>query len=107
MTSPVHRLVRDFFAALPAGTAANCLADDLQAWTTTSPQSASRERYLGGIALLQSIFDGELHYTIDSITAEADRAAAEVQSHGKLIAGLVFCNRYVLFSVSKAAGSSI
>jgi hypothetical protein len=44
---------------------------------------------------LTSIFDGGLAYTIDSLTVEDDRVAAEVQSRGMLINGGTYQGRYV------------
>ena len=90
-----HQLVRDFFAALATGNLPDTLlTPDMTAWTTTSGTSP-REKYLGGVKLLQSLFNGGLAYTVDSITAEGDRVAAEVQSRGTLINGQDFHNIYV------------
>ena len=95
MTSSNHDLARRFFAALSAGRVPDdLLADDMTAWTTTSGESP-RARYQGGVALLGSLFDGGFAYTIDSLSAEDDRVAAEVHAEGRLHDGRIFTNRYV------------
>ena len=45
--------------------------------------------------LFGAIFDGRYAYTIDSLTAEDDRVAAEVRGAGTLVSGEAFTNRYV------------
>jgi uncharacterized protein len=95
MTQLNHQLVRDFFTALSAGSlSSQFFTDDMTAWTTTSGKS-SKEKYLAGVALLQSLFPAGLTYTIDALTAEEDRLAAEVQSRGTLVNGELFHNVYV------------
>ena len=95
MTHPNHQLVRDFFAALSTGNLPDTLlTPDMTAWTTTSG-TAPGQKYQGGVKLLQSVFEGGLAYTIDSLTAAGDRVAAEVRSHGKLVNGQAFHNTYV------------
>jgi ketosteroid isomerase-like protein len=95
MTHPNHQLVRDFFAALGTGNVPDTLlTPDMTAWTTSSG-TAPRQKYQGGVKLLQSLFDGGLAYTIDSLSAEGDRVAAEVQSRGRLVNGQEFHNIYV------------
>lgn len=90
-----HQIVRDFFSALSNGTlSAGMFTADMTAWTTTSGES-SRDRYLAGVAMLQSLFPTGLAYTVDSLTAEGDRVAAEVQSRGILVDGKTFHNTYV------------
>jgi ketosteroid isomerase-like protein len=66
----------------------------MTAWTTTSGKS-DRLKYQAGVRMLQSLFPSGLLYTVDSITAEEDRAAAEVQSRGTLVNGKEFHNIYV------------
>jgi uncharacterized protein len=95
MTRLHHQLVRDFFAALSAGSlSSRFFTDDMTAWTTTSGTSA-REKYLAGVGVLQSLFPTGLIYTVDALTAEEDRVAAEVQSRGTLVNGESFHNVYV------------
>jgi uncharacterized protein len=95
MTQPNHQLVRDFFAALSGGSlSSRFFTDDMTAWTTTSGTSP-KERYLAGVRILQSLFPGGLTYTVDALTAEEDRVAAEVQSRGTLVNGASFHNTYV------------
>jgi uncharacterized protein len=95
MTQPNHQLVRDFFAALSSGSlSSQFFTDDMTAWTTTSGTSP-KEKYLAGVRILQSLFPGGLTYTVDALTAEEDRVAAEVQSRGTLVNGASFHNTYV------------
>ena len=95
MPQSKHQIVRDFFTALSNGTlSAGMFTADMTAWTTTSGES-SRDRYLAGVAMLQSLFPTRLTYTVDSLTAEDDRVAAEVQSRGTLVDGKSFHNTYV------------
>jgi uncharacterized protein len=95
MTRLHHQLVRDFFTALSTGSVSDRLfTDDMTAWTTTSGKSA-KEKYLAGVGMLQSLFPGGLTYTVDALTAEEDRVAAEVQSRGTLVNGELFHNVYV------------
>jgi hypothetical protein len=95
MTRSNHQLVRDFFTALSTGNLPDALlTPDMTAWTTTSGAS-DKARFQGGIKLLASIFSGSLRYSIDSLTAEEDRVAAEVQSRGTLVNGEDFHNTHV------------
>jgi uncharacterized protein len=95
MTQLHHQLVREFFTALSSGSlSSRFFTDDMTAWTTTSGASA-KEKYLSGVGLLQSLFPAGLTYTLDTLTAEEDRVAAEVQSRGILVNGESFHNVYV------------
>jgi uncharacterized protein len=95
-TSASHALARRFFAALSSGNLPDdLLTGDMTAWTTSSGTYSDKARYQGGVRLLASIFDGGIHYEIDSLTAQADRVAAEVHAHGTLVDGQAFANRYV------------
>jgi len=95
MTHANHQLAQKFFAALSSGNVPDeLLTADMTAWTTTSG-TTDKARYQGGIKMLASIFSGGLAYTVDSLTAEEDRVAAEVQSRGTLLNGDVFHNVYV------------
>jgi ketosteroid isomerase-like protein len=71
------------------------LTPDMVAWTTSSGAWSDKARFQYGIKLLASIFNGGLAYTIDSLTAEADRVAVEVQSRGTLMNGEDYHGRYV------------
>ena len=95
MTNLNHEIIRTFFAALSRGDLTDDLfTPDMICWTTSGGTS-TKEKYQGGVKLLQSLFPNGLSYTIDLITAEEDRAAAEVQSRGTLINGEDFHNVYV------------
>ena len=95
MTSPNHQLVHDFFTALSSGNLPDeLLTPDMTAWTATSG-STDKVKFQGGVKMLGLIFGGSLHYSIDALTAEDDRVAAEVQSRGTLINGEDFHNVHV------------
>ena len=95
MTRSNKDIAGAFFAALSAGAVPDdMLTDDMTAWTTTSG-SMPRQRYQGGVTMLQSLFPAGLAYTVDSLTAEEDRVAAEVQSRGTLSNGEDFHNIYL------------
>ncbi|MFD2430180.1 nuclear transport factor 2 family protein [Sphingobium scionense] len=51
--------------------------------------------YQRGVAMLGSLFQGGLTFTVDSLTAQEDRVAVEVRSAGMLVNGEPFANRYV------------
>lgn len=98
MTSATHQLVRDFVAALSAGDLPDALlTDDARIWTTSSGMHIDKARYQFGVRLLGSVFQdgGKYTYTVKSITAEDDRAAAEVDAQGTLITGEPYGNTYV------------
>ncbi len=103
-----HQLVRDFFVAIASGDLPdNLVTDDMAAWTLTSGDT-SKARFAGGVKLLAAIFNGSLVYTMDSITAEDDRAVAECQSSGKLVDGQEFHNHHVfLFEIRDGRISSV
>lgn len=90
-----YQLVRDFFAAIASGDLReNLVTEDMTAWTATSG-ATDKARFQGGVKMLASIFGGTLVYTIDALTADEDRVAAEVQSHGTLAGGEPFHNTHV------------
>jgi len=96
MSQTNHQLARLFFEALSKGEIPDALlTPDMTAWTTSSDAWSDKARFQYGIKLLASIFDRGLAYTVDSLTAEGDRVAAEVQSHGTLINGEDYHGRYV------------
>jgi hypothetical protein len=96
MTDANHQIAREFFAALSSGDLPDALlTHDMTAWTTSSGAWSDKARFQFGIKLLRSIFDGGLSYQVDSLTAEEDRVAAEVQSNGTLINGEQYRSRYV------------
>ncbi|HEX7871476.1 MAG TPA: nuclear transport factor 2 family protein [Sphingobium sp.] len=96
MTQTLHKIARDYFAALSAGNIPDdMLTDDMTAWTTSSGIDQPREKYVGGVKMLGSLFEGGLQYSIETLTAEGDRVVAEVRGSGTLINGDSFQNRYV------------
>ena len=96
MISSHHKLVREFFTALSSGELPDDLfTDDMTVWTITSGSSSSKAKYQTAVKLLQSLFPGGLDFTVDSLIAEGDRAAAEVQARGTLVNGVEYHNHYV------------
>ena len=95
MTNVNHQLVRDFFAGLSRGELVDALlTPDMTMWTASSGAS-EKARFAMGIKLLASIFDGGVTYTVDTLTAEDDRVAAEVHADGTLVNGETYANQYV------------
>jgi hypothetical protein len=103
-----RQLVRDFFAAIATGELPDeLLTPDMSAWTSTSGIS-DKARFQGGVKLLAAIFGGTLVYTIDALTAEEDRVAAEVQSRGTLSTGEPYHNIHVfLFRIRDGRIASV
>jgi ketosteroid isomerase-like protein len=96
MTRTSHAIAQEFFAALSAADLPDSLlTPDMTAWTTSSGATSEKAHYQRGVAMLGTLFDGGLTFTVDSLTAQEDRVAAEVRSHGTLINGEPFANRYV------------
>jgi ketosteroid isomerase-like protein len=96
MSQTSHQLARRFFQALSNGEIPDALlTSDMTAWTTSSGTWLDKARFQYGIKLLASIFKGGVSYSIDSLTAEEDRVAAEVQSRGTLVNGEEYQSRYV------------
>lgn len=89
------RLVHAYFAGVTAGELPNeLLTADMTAWTTTQG-TMDKAAYQGLIRLLARMCRVPLAFTVDSITAEDDRAVAEARSQGVLINGEVYANTYV------------
>jgi ketosteroid isomerase-like protein len=90
-----HDLIRRFFAEMPKGKLdPGLFTEDLSVTTASSPEPVTGAFYLGGIEVLQSLFPDGLHYTVDAVIVEGDRAAAEVRSRGTMADGEVFATRY-------------
>ena len=95
MTPVNHQLVRDFFTAIASGNVPDdLLTQDMSLWTVNGGTS-DKARFQGAMKMLASIFSGTLRYEIDALTAEDDRVAAEVQSHGTLPDGEPFHNTHL------------
>ncbi len=96
MTEASHRIAREFFQALTKGEVPDSLlTPDLTVWTTSSGGGSDKGRFQAGIKALASAFKGNFIYTVDALTAEGDRVAAEVQAVGTLINGNEYRMRYV------------
>lgn len=88
-------LVRRFFAVTAKGELPDdLLTEDMTAWTTTQGRM-DKAAYRRAIALLGRMTPEPLTFTIDAITAEEDRAVAEVRSEGVLVNGEPYANTYV------------
>jgi len=95
MSKSNHLLVRDFFVAIAKGELPDTLVTpDLAVWTLTGGNTDGA-RFQGGVKMLASLFGGTLEYSVDAITAEEDRAVAEVRSHGTLVNGEHYENTQV------------
>lgn len=95
MEEEARRLVAEFFAALGRGELpAHLMAEEFSAWILTSGEMEG-SRFVLGVRLLGEIFGGTLTYEVDSVTAEGDRIAAEVRSHGRFTDGEPFANVHV------------
>jgi hypothetical protein len=93
--SDAARLVHAFFDAVAAGDLPDdLLTDDMTGWITTGG-TMDKAAYQGLIHILARMLDGPIHFTIDAIIAEGDRAAAEVRSTAKLVNGEDYAQIYV------------
>jgi uncharacterized protein len=90
-----HALIHAFFDAVSVGDLPDALlTDDMTGWITTGG-TMTKSAYQGVVALLGKMLAEPLRFTIDAITAEEDRAMAEVRSRGRLIDGSEYANTYV------------
>ncbi|MDE2597130.1 MAG: nuclear transport factor 2 family protein [Sphingomonadales bacterium] len=96
MTQPApHALARAYFAAVEAGDLPDSLlTEDFTAWTTTQGD-LGKAQYQAAIRLLARLCREPIRFTIDAITAEADRVVAEARSRAVLIDGSIYENTYV------------
>jgi ketosteroid isomerase-like protein len=95
VTQANHQIVRDFMAALSTGQLPEeLMTEDMSVWTSMSGDS-DKASFLGGVQILASLFAGDFRYMIDALTAEEDRAIAEVQSNGTFLDGEPFHNMHV------------
>lgn len=92
MSESNHQRAREFLADLEAGQFREGLfADDAAFWTLTNG-AAEKERFAGGVKVLQSLFPKGLRYDVEAVTTEADRIIIEAKSHGMLVDGQEFQN---------------
>lgn len=95
MTQGHKELARAYFAAVTAGELPDALlTPDMTAWTTTQG-TMDKAAYQGLIRLLARMCARPLAFTIDALTAEADRVVAEARSEGVLVNGEPYRNTYV------------
>lgn len=94
MTRSTTQLIEDFFVAIARGDLPDELVTpDMTFWSVNSGTS-DKARFRGGVKILASLFGGTLAYVIESLTAQDDRIAAEIRSHGTL-GGETFDNTHV------------
>jgi len=90
-----HALVYKFFEAVVEGDLPDSmLTNDMKGWGTLQGWM-DKSAYQGMIRTLAQVSKQPLKFTIDSITAEEDRAVAEVHSEGILINDEEYRNTYV------------
>jgi ketosteroid isomerase-like protein len=88
-------LVEKLVAALAKGELSDDMFTGDATFWTLSGGAASKERFFGGVKLLQSLFPNGYAYTIDMLVADENHAAAEAQGRGVLSTGEEFHNVYV------------
>jgi hypothetical protein len=66
----------------------------MTAWLTTQG-TIGKQAYQDAVRWLGSVMREPLHFTIDAITAEGDRAVAEARSEGVLVNGEPYAQTYV------------
>jgi len=92
---PEYQLVHDFFDAVTAGELPDSLlTDDMTGWITTGG-TMPKASYQGLIRILAQMCADPIRFTVDSITAEEDRAVAEVRSRATLINGEPYEQTYI------------
>jgi ketosteroid isomerase-like protein len=97
LAHPNHQIARKFFAALFSGNITDdLLTSDMSAWTTLGPMD--KVAYQGGVKAVMSLFavpPASVTYTIDALTAEDERVAAEIRSKGTFTDGEGYEMNYV------------
>lgn len=102
MTQSSHDVVKAFFAAMPGGKlTTDVFAAEIETQSISSQPNHSAEFYVAGIRLLQAQFPEGLHYTVKSIAAEGDRAAARVSAAGTMTDGREYRNEYCFWFTFK------
>jgi len=92
---PEYQLVHDFFDAVTAGELPDdLLTEDMTGWITTGG-TMDKASYQGLIRVLAKMCAEPIRFTVDSITAEEDRAVAEVRSTATLVNGEPYAMTYV------------
>lgn len=90
------QIARDYFAAVTAGELPDAmLTSDMTGWITTGGQTLDRAQYQNAVRLLSAMLEGPLQFTIQALTADEDRVAAEATSVGTLINGEEYRQTYV------------
>lgn len=103
-----YQLVHDFFDAVTAGELPEeLLTGDMTAWITTGG-TMDKASYQGLIRILAKMCADPIRFTVDSITAEEDRAVAEVRSEARLVNGEPYAQTYIyVFRIRDGRISSV
>jgi ketosteroid isomerase-like protein len=92
---PEYQLVHEFFDAVTAGELPDALlTEDMTGWITTGG-TMDKPSYQGLIRILALMCAEPIRFTVDSITAEQDRAVAEVRSSATLVNGEPYAQTYI------------
>src|ERR1700759_1745833 len=95
MTHPNHQFAYAYFAAVTAGELPDhLLTPDMPAWGRTLGP-ISKDTYQQMIRTLARMCATPIRFTVDAITAEADRVVAEAHSEATLVDGNSYANTYV------------
>lgn len=90
-----YRLARAYLAHVAKGELPDeLLAPDMTGWIT-SGGTMDKVSYQNLVRLLGAMLDGELRFTVHSMTAEEDRVAVEARSEGRLVNGESYEQTYV------------
>jgi hypothetical protein len=98
MSHPHYAVAEAYLAAVEAGDLPDSmLTDDMTAWLTTQGP-ISKAAYQGAIRLFARMAQTPIQFTVDAMTAQADRVVIEAHSQATLINGEAYGNTYV-FSI--------
>lgn len=96
MTQATHALITQFFADLGAGKLAEeMFTGDATAWTVSTRTDTPASGYRHATGILASLFPEGITYSVLSVIAEGDHAAARVVGRGRLHDGKDYENDYV------------
>jgi len=90
-----YQIAREYFAAVTNGELPDdMLTPDMTGWITTQG-TMEKAAYQRLVRLLAKMCEGPLIFTINALTADADRVVAEAVSHATLVNGERYSNTYV------------
>ena len=94
------QIVSDFFKHLNAGNVAAAfekVADEVKWWVPGAlPFSGTKNKagYMGIVNKIQTGFPAGLKFAVNTLVAEGDHVAAEVESLGQHLSGKTYNNKY-------------